>query len=148
MFFAKPRDMEKEGKAMNKQVTRLGATIIASALLAACGGGSDEQDVYQRASRDYECYNVLGTYVETLNMSFSAESMQVRSGGELVLTAGHPSQTDGGYGYAEALPSSLIFGLVMYPNGKEIAGKTYGVVYAFSYPGTSTVNPYSSRLCK
>lgn len=126
------------------------ALLAASATLAlaGCGGGDDEQDVYQKASRDYACYNVAGALVENLNMSFSAESMQIRSNGQVVITAGNPSQTDGGYGYAAALPNSQIIGLVMYPNGKEIAGQRYGVIYAFTFPGTSNINAFSSRLCK
>ena len=122
---------------------------IGSFVLTGCGGGGDEeQDVYQKASRDSACYNVAGTLIETLNMSFSAESMQIRTNGQVVVTAGNPSQTDGGYGYATLLSNSQIIGLVMYPSGKEIAGQRYGVIYAFTFPGTSTVNAFSSRLCK
>lgn len=126
------------------------ALLAASTTIAltGCGGGGDEQDVYQRASRDYACYNVAGDLVEHLNMSFSAESMQIRSNGQVVITAGNPSQTDGGYGYAAALPNTQIIGLVMYPNGKDIAGQRYGVIYAFTFPGTTNINAFSSRLCK
>ncbi|MEZ5665634.1 MAG: hypothetical protein R3E94_19210 [Burkholderiaceae bacterium] len=118
--------------------------------LAGCGGGGgdEEQDVYQKASREYACFDVSGTFVENLHMNFNAEAMHIQSNGQVVITAANPSQTDGGYGYATALPDSRLLGLVMYPNGKEIAGQRYDVIYAFTYPGTTAVNAFSSRLCQ
>lgn len=128
------------------------------AALAGCGGGGDSesvetpsqpQTVFSIASRNYACVTISMQPTSPTNIQFTPEVMSSYDGTALMHTLPLvQADTDGTFSYGKVMPDNRILIAILYPNGTVIAGTNYKVIMAYTFQGTSSINAYSSILCK
>lgn len=131
-------------------------TIAALAVLTACGGGGDDEEiptggtVYERFSKNYECYNGAEQLTGAENFSFSNQSMTiVSSGSSNRISLPFVSEAADKITYGGQVAGTESVGVVLlFPGGFDYKDKKYFVQFGLSYPYTSVTNPASVRFCK
>lgn len=131
-------------------------TIAALSVLTACGGGGDDEEVptggtvYERFSKNFDCYNGAEQFTGVENFSFSDKSMTVvSSGSSSPVSLPFVSEDADKLTYGGKVAGTESIGAVLlYPNGYDYKGKKYYLQFGISYAYTSVTNPASVRFCK
>lgn len=126
----------------------LSALFAGSALLGCGGGGSDStQTVYEQHSKDYACFNASYQQVAPTRINFTPSTMSNYNGSALMHTLPFLSiDSSGNYGYGTVMPDNRVLVGLLVPNG--ISGTEYHVSFAYSYPGSSTLDENSVIVCR
>lgn len=100
------------------------------------------------AARTYLCYNGGGRFIEPLRFAFNPYSVDIISGQSTIISLQALRYQPDYLGFGTVLTDRRALALGYYPQGFTLNSQVYSLMYAFTYAGTTEVNPYSARFCK